>query len=206
MDLIRKYFPDLKHQQFSRYEKLLKIIPLLNERVNIISRKDITSLEMNHILHSLSIAMKFDFGNTTNVIDVGTGGGFPGIPLAIMYPHTHFTLIDSIGKKIRLVDELSEALELENVSTMWARMEKVNLKADFVVSRAVTSFPQLFQWTNKLIRPGNLNNMPNGLISLKGGDLSGELKPFEKHVEQFPISTWFEESVFSAKMIVYLKK
>ena len=206
MDLILKYFTNLLPSQLSRYEKLLRSLPLLNEKVNVISRKDIASLEERHILHSLSIAKKFSFGSGTRVIDVGTGGGFPGIPLAIMFPETHFTLVDSIGKKIRLVQELCGILDLKNVTPVNQRMEDLNIKADFVVSRAVTAFPKLHQWTHALIRPGPSRPMPNGLISLKGGELDEELKPYKNRVKQFPLSEWFEESFFYTKMIVYLNK
>jgi 16S rRNA (guanine527-N7)-methyltransferase len=206
MDLILKYFPDLLPTQLSHYEILLRTLPQLNEKVNVISRKDILSLEERHILHSLSIAKKFHFDPDTRVIDVGTGGGFPGIPLAIMFPETTFTLVDSIRKKIRLVEELCAYLDLKNVIPLNQRMEDLETKADFVVSRAVTAFPRLYQWTHKLIRPGHSGSMPNGLISLKGGDLEKELKPFRNRVKQFPLSEWFEESFFYAKMIVYLKK
>ncbi|MEN8226538.1 MAG: 16S rRNA (guanine(527)-N(7))-methyltransferase RsmG [Bacteroidota bacterium] len=206
MHLIRKYFPDLDQEQFRRFEKLLKIIPPLNEKVNIISRKDVISLEERHILHSLAIAKKFSFGQNSSVIDVGTGGGFPGIPLAILFPETRFTLVDSIGKKIRLVQEISEILKLQNVRAIQERMENLKITADFVVSRAVTAFPQLYRWSDKLIKPGLHKSMPNGLISLKGGDLEKELEPFKNRIELFPISTWFEEPFFCSKMIVYLKK
>jgi len=206
MDLILKYFPDLNAQQINHFEKLMLILPRLNQRVNVISRKDIDYLEEKHILHSLSIAKVFQFDSRTSVLDVGTGGGFPGIPLALMFPETSFTLVDSIGKKISLVEEIVEKLGLNNVTPINQRMELLDLKTDFVVSRAVTAFPRLHQWTKKLIRPGSEQSMPNGLISLKGGDLTNELKPFEKHVDCFPLSSWFEESFFSSKMIVYLKK
>jgi len=206
MELILKYFPDLPPSQVSRFESLLETLPGLNEKVNVISRKDIEFLEERHILHSLSIAKKFSFGPKTRVMDVGTGGGFPGIPLAILFPETSFVLVDSIGKKIRLVQELCSRLDLPNVSTLNRRMEKVDMKADFVVSRAVTAFPRLYQWTRNILRPGQNGSMPNGLISLKGGELEEELRPFRNRVKLFPLAECFEEAFFCTKMIVYLKK
>ena len=206
MDLILKYFPELLPSQISRYEILLNTLPELNEKVNVISRKDIESLEERHVLHSLSIAKKFHFEGGCSIIDVGTGGGFPGIPLAILFPESTFTLVDSIRKKIHLVEELCAKLDLKNVTALNLRMEAMDTQADCVVSRAVTAFPRLHQWTRKLIRPGQSGSMPNGLISLKGGDLEEELRPFQKHVKLFPLTEWFEESFFCTKMIVYLKK
>ena len=206
MDLILKYFPGLSSQQIQHFERLIQVLPRLNQKVNVISRKDITYLEERHILHSLSIAKKFQFDHKASVLDVGTGGGFPGIPLAILFPETAFTLVDSIGKKINLVNELVRELDLKNVSTVNERMEQLTLKTDFVVSRAVTAFPRLNQWTRKLIVRGHEQSMPNGLISLKGGDLEKELLPLQNLTEIFPLSSWFTESIFSSNMIVYLKK
>ncbi len=206
MELIHKYFPDLDHEQKGRFEKLLEILPELNEKVNVISRKDVGYLEERHILHSLSIAKKFNFNQTTSVIDVGTGGGFPGIPLAILFPETSFTLVDSIGKKIRTVQTISAILKLKNVAALQDRIERLDVTADFVISRAVTAFPQLYKWTQNLIRQGQKVAMANGLISLKGGDLIEELGPFNQSAELFPISTWFDESFFCTKKLVYLKK
>ena len=206
MDLILKYFPELTSQQIKHFEQLMLILPRLNERVNVISRKDIAYLEERHILHSLSIAKLLRFDSNARVLDVGTGGGFPGIPLALMFPEASFTLVDSIRKKISLVSEIVEELNLKNVTPLNQRMEQLNLKADFVVSRAVTAFPKLHLWTQKLIEPGSGQSMPNGLISLKGGDLDKELMPFKQQLKVFPLSSWYEESFFSTKMIVYLKK
>ncbi|MGW8316346.1 MAG: 16S rRNA (guanine(527)-N(7))-methyltransferase RsmG [Bacteroidales bacterium] len=206
MQLIRSYFPELTPLQIERYREMQKLIPGLNQQVNVISRKDIGSLEERHILHSLSIARKFSFHPGCSVIDAGTGGGFPGIPLAIYFPEVRFTLVDSIGKKIRLVQELAGMIGLENVSAVHSRVENMEQKADFVVSRAVTHFSKLHQWTAPLIRSGKRSNLPNGLISLKGGDLQQELQPFSNRIEIFPISQWFREPFFSTKMIVYLKK
>jgi 16S rRNA (guanine527-N7)-methyltransferase len=206
MELIRKYFPDLTEWQIRTFEMLLEIVPRLNQRVNVISRKDIVYLEERHILHSLSIAMKFRFESGTRVVDAGTGGGFPGIPLAILFPETTFTLVDSIGKKINLVREITHTLKLKNITLLNERIERVKLKTDFVVSRAVTAFPVLYKWTRHIIVPGHQYSMPNGLISLKGGDLQKELSQFTESVLQFPLSTWFDEPFFYSKMIVYLKK
>jgi 16S rRNA (guanine527-N7)-methyltransferase len=206
MRLIRSYFPEFTPLQLERFHELLMTIPHLNLQVNVISRKDIGALEERHVLHSLSIARKFSFHPGSTVIDAGTGGGFPGIPLAICFPEVRFTLVDSIGKKIRMVQRLAEGLGLENVTPVQSRLEELNLKADFVVSRAVTNFSKLHQWTGPLIRPGRKSNLPNGLISLKGGDLREELQPFGDRIQVFPISVWFREPFFSTKMIVYLKK
>jgi 16S rRNA (guanine527-N7)-methyltransferase len=205
MELIRKYFPRLDATQERQFSKLIEVIPTLNQQVNVISRKDIEHLEERHILHSLSIAKKFTFEPNQTVVDVGTGGGFPGIPLAILFPKTRFILVDSIGKKIRLVDEVSYALELKNVRALHQRAESLGGSANFVVSRAVSAFPKLHEWTWRLIKPGRGQEM-NGLIALKGGDLETELSPFRKKVKIFPISDCFEESFFSTKAIVYLKK
>ncbi len=206
MQLIRTYFPEFTLLQLERFRELLVMLPQLNLQVNVISRKDIGALEERHVLHSLSIARKFSFHPGSTVIDAGTGGGFPGIPLAICFPEVRFILVDSIGKKIRLVQKLAESLGLDNVDPVQSRVEELNLKADFVVSRAVTDFSKLHQWTSPLIRHGGRSNLPNGLISLKGGDLQEELQPFGDRIRLFPISGWFHEPFFSTKMIVYLKK
>jgi 16S rRNA (guanine527-N7)-methyltransferase len=205
MELIRKYFPQLNTTQERQFSKLIEILPGLNQQVNVISRKDIDHLEERHILHSLSIAKKFSFAPGQSVIDVGTGGGFPGIPLAILFPESSFFLVDSIGKKINMVKEISASLDLKNVSALNQRAETLDKKADFVVSRAVTAFPKLYQWTSPLIKRSR-GEQKRGMIALKGGDLETELSSFQNRVQLFPISQWFEESFFSTKTIVYIKK
>ena len=206
MDLILKYFPELSSRQREQFRILLHILPGLNQKVNVISRKDIAHLEERHVLHSMAIAKKFHFDPGARVLDVGTGGGFPGIPLAIFFPEVSFTLVDSIGKKVKLVEEIVRELGLENVRLIWQRMEQLDELTDFVVSRAVTALPKLVQWTRRLIEPGHRHSFPNGLISLKGGDLDQEISAYRERLEIFPISNWFDESFFSSKMIVYLKK
>jgi 16S rRNA (guanine527-N7)-methyltransferase len=206
MELIRKYFQGLDRLQSSQFEKLLEIIPPLNQKVNIISRKDMAHLEERHILHSLSIAKQFEFGRNISVIDAGTGGGFPGIPLAILFPEAHFMLVDSIGKKIRMVREICDALGLKNTRAVHSRVEELEMKADFVVSRAVTAFPRLVEWTDRLILTSGEGSGAGGWIALKGGDLLPELGRLSRRVELYPVSTWFQEPFFSTKTIVYLKK
>jgi len=206
MDLIRKYFPGLSQHQQSAFGDLLDLLPRLNQQVNVISRKDIPHLEERHILHSLSIAKAFEFPAEADILDAGTGGGFPGIPLAILFPHCSFTLVDSIGKKIRLVEALISHLKLENVRTLHSRMEQVDFRFDFVVSRAVASLAKLNGWVHPLFRPLEEEDpSERGLIALKGGDLDQELLPFRDRVELFYLNRWFEEAFFSTKMIVYLK-
>jgi len=205
MELIRKYFPRLETTQERQFQKLIEVIPILNKQVNIISRKDIDHLEERHILHSMAIAKKFSFAPGNSVIDVGTGGGFPGIPLAILFPESNFILVDSIGKKINLVKEIFSLLGLKNVRAIHQRAETLVERADFVVSRAVTAFPRLYQWTGSLIKSGREEGL-NGLIALKGGDLESELSSFGNRVQLYPISEWFEEPFFSTKTIVYLNK
>lgn len=203
MDLIQKYFPQLDSRQLFQLEELIRIIPDLNLKVNIISRKDIEHLEERHILHSMSIAKRFSFNPGQTVVDVGTGGGFPGIPLAILFPETQFILVDSIGKKIRLVNEIISSLKLTNVRALNQRAETIGKKADFVVARAVTAFPKLHEWSKTLLKEGG-KLKEGGLIALKGGDLEAELSSYGKKVHLFPISEHFEESFFSTKTIVYI--
>lgn len=206
MDLILKYFPELTSLQKKHFEKLIQLYPVWNEKINVISRKDIQHLEERHILHSLAIARYIQFKARTTVLDLGTGGGFPGIPLAVLFPDTQFMLVDSIAKKIKVVNEISDVLGLKNISSRHARAEELKERFDFVVCRAVAPINKIDNWTKDKIRKKDFNDLPNGLICLKGGDIEEELKSIRKRTRIVPVSNWFTEAFFSTKMIVYLKK
>lgn len=202
--LIEKYFPDLSASQLQRFAQLQPLYEEWNARINVVSRKDISLLVERHVLHSLAIAkiVRFEAGN--RVIDVGTGGGFPGIPLAIMFPEASFTLVDSIAKKIKVVQEVASALKLENVSAQQARAEAMQGKFDFAVSRAVTSFPELYGWIRQKIAAGKCGGIANGIIALKGGDLEKELGALYTKATIYRLSDFFEEPFFETKMAVYM--
>lgn len=205
MELIVKYFPKLTEKQQVQFAALPQLYREWNEKINVISRKDIDNLTERHILHSLAIAEIIRFKEGTEVLDVGTGGGFPGIPLAILFPEVQFTLIDSVGKKIKVVNAVVEALGLENVKTYHQRVQENKNKYDFVTSRAVTNLQELFKISRKNIKKEDgKNGLPNGIICLKGGNLSEELRPFDKNTMEFPISEFFEEEFFETKKVVYL--
>ena len=175
-----------------------------NDKINVISRKDIDYLYLHHVLHSLSIARFVTWKPGTKVLDAGTGGGFPGIPLAIYFPEVEFTLVDSIAKKLKVVQAVSGEIGLKNIQTRWSRVEEMNQKFDFVVSRAVTAFPEFVGWVSKLINPGGFNDILNGVICLKGGDIEQEIRQFEGKVRIQEVSGYFEEECFLSKKIIYL--
>jgi 16S rRNA (guanine527-N7)-methyltransferase len=204
MDAIKKYFPSLTELQIKQFSSLKDIYTEWNSKINLISRKDIENFYIHHVLHSLAIAKIITFAPGTSVLDVGTGGGFPGIPLAIMFPAVGFSLLDSIEKKIKVVTEISKEIGLSNVNPLRIRAEEHKLKYDFVVSRAVTAFPEFFKMTIKNIKPGGKNKISNGILYLKGGDLSAELAGYMKRVSVLDISDFFSEPFYETKRIVYL--
>jgi 16S rRNA (guanine527-N7)-methyltransferase len=175
-----------------------------NEKINVVSRKDIDALYEKHILHSLGIAKVCSFKDGTEILDVGTGGGFPGIPLAVMFPECQFTLVDSIGKKIKVVEEVANGLELKNVKALNARAEQVDIKVDFVVSRAVTRFAPFYEWIKNKFLKGGFNDLDNGVLYLKGGDLEEEMKEYGKKYRLFELSNYFSEEFFETKKVVYV--
>ncbi len=203
IDLIVKYFPDLSEKQIEQFAQLEEVYNLWNAKINVISRKDIDQLYLKHILHSLAIAKFVDFAPGTNIVDIGTGGGFPGIPLSIMFPESEFLLVDSIGKKITVVNEVIQAIGLKNAKGVQARLEELKEMPDFYVTRAVAPFAELVKWINKGINSKkHKNQLKNGLIALKGGDLTDELKNYPNS-SVTPISDYFEEEYFDQKFIVY---
>ncbi len=203
MEILRKNFPGLSSEQYSKLEKLSGLYTYWNSRINVISRKDIEHLYERHVLHSLAIAKVISFEPGTKVLDVGTGGGFPGIPLAILFPEVSFHLVDSIQKKIKVVDEVRDAIGLQNVITTHCRAQEIVGSYDFVVSRAVTAMPRFVGWVRKKFRTDGFNSLQNGILYLKGGDLKEELSQFPNAVI-FPISNYFDEPFFETKKVVHL--
>lgn len=204
VDVITKYFPNLTAKQLEQFAQLEALYSEWNEKINVISRKDIGNLYEHHVLHSLGIAKALNFRAGTTVVDVGTGGGFPGIPLAILFPDVQFHLVDSIGKKIRVAEEIRKTLGLTNCTTEQSRMEDVKGKYHFVVSRAAMPMPDLVKLVRKNIGREAINSLPNGILTLKGGDLHAELAPYRKDVTVYQLSDWFEEEFFETKQLVYL--
>jgi 16S rRNA (guanine527-N7)-methyltransferase len=205
MDLILKYFKGLSDKQVARFSALYDLYQDWNSKINVISRKDIDNLYERHVLHSLAIAKIIDFKPGTTIIDVGTGGGFPGIPLAIFFPDSQFHLVDSIGKKIKVATEISNALELQNTTFSHNRIENEKTKFDFVVSRAVMPLQDLVRLTQKNIEHKNQkNSLPNGLICLKGGELNQEVQPYKNRATLYSLKDFFKEEFFITKKAVYL--
>ncbi len=204
MELILKYFPELTERQREQFAALLPLYEDWNAKINVISRKDMANFYQHHVLHSLAIAKVQPFKTQADILDVGTGGGFPGIPLAILFPHSNFYLVDSIGKKIKVVQSVADALELKNVRAEQIRAEQVQGDFDFIVSRAVTDLSQFTQWVRGKVSDIHYHHLRNGILYLKGGDLTDELFPFRKKVRTWDISDFFEEEYFQTKKVIYL--
>lgn len=205
MDIILKYFPDITSQQKEQFGKLQDLYSYWNAQINVISRKDIESLYEKHVLHSLGIAKVIRFKPGTKILDVGTGGGFPGIPLAILFPECQFHLVDSIGKKIKVVTEVATALGLKNLTAQHERAEKIKDRYHFIVSRAVTEFPVFYNWIYKKILKENFNDLPNGILYLKGGDLQQEFGQHYNKATFYNLNTFFDEEFFETKKVVHYK-
>jgi len=203
MEILLKHFPDLSATQIIQFEQLEPLYATWNAMINVVSRKDIDQLYERHVLHSLGIAKVQAFKSNSHILDVGTGGGFPGIPLAILFPETQFYLVDAIAKKIKVVQAVADALNLKNVKAAQLRAEKVNGIFDFIVSRAVTNMADFVKWTQKKVAKKQNHNLENGILYLKGGDLSAELANFPK-AQQFNLTDYFEAPFFETKKVVHL--
>lgn len=208
MELILKHFNQLTKKQTDQLQMLDALYKEWNEKINVISRKDIDNLYLHHVLHSLAIAKYISFKDNTRILDLGTGGGFPGIPLAILFPNCNFLLVDSIGKKLKVIEEVASAIELTNVGTNHSRVEDIkNEKFDFVVTRAVATVDKLFQWSRKSLSSKHINAIPNGIIALKGGNLKEEMKllPRGEYYELTPLKKLINEEYFDEKTLVYIQ-
>ena len=203
MELILKYFPNLTETQISQFRDLEDLYKDWNTKINVVSRKDIDELYLRHVLHSLGIAKVISFKDNSSVMDVGTGGGFPGVPLAILFPKCEFHLVDSINKKLKVVNDIVDALGLQNIKTTHSRVEVVDGQYDFIVSRAVTAMPEFTKWIKGKVKRKQNNDLKNGILYLKGGNLSEELKQYST-VQLFPLSNYFQEDFFETKKVVYL--
>ncbi len=202
--LVKKYFPEITEQQEAQFDQLLPLYKEWNEKINVVSRKDIENLMLHHVLHSLAIAKFLPFRPGTEVLDVGTGGGFPGIPLAILFPETQFLLVDSIGKKIKVVEGVAESLGLSNVQAKHTRAEDVDQDFEFIVSRAVTRLTPFYYWVKNKISPNHFHTQRNGLLLLKGGELTEEIAELGKKVKVTELTSYFKEDFFETKKLVYV--
>ena len=203
MELILKYFPELTETQINQFEALEGLYTDWNAKINVVSRKDIDELYLRHVLHSLAIAKVIQFKDDSTILDVGTGGGFPGVPLAIMFPNCQFHLVDSINKKLNVINAVCEALEITNIKTTHSRVEAIDETFDFIVSRAVTAMPEFTKWVKGKIAKRQQNDIKNGILYLKGGDLTEELRQYT-NVKAFLLSDYFEEDFFETKKVIYL--
>jgi 16S rRNA (guanine527-N7)-methyltransferase len=203
-ELIKKYFPEITETQLQQFEQLFPLYVEWNEKINVVSRKDIDNLMLHHVLHSLAIAKFIEFRPGTEILDVGTGGGFPGIPLAILFPACSFLLIDSIGKKIKVVEGVAESIGLTNVRAEHIRAEDVDQDFEFIISRAVTRLSPFYYWVRKKISPNHFHTKRNGLILLKGGDLKEEIEELERKTKVVELPSYFQEPFFETKKLVYV--
>ena len=205
LNLVTSNFPNLSQDQIDQLSKLKSLYEYWNNQINVISRKDTDNFYERHVLHSLSIAKIIQFTDGTKIMDVGTGGGFPGIPLAILFPKCQFLLVDSIGKKIKVVREIAESLNLDNIRTLHSRVEDVDEQFDFVISRAVTAMPKFIKWTKGKFLKQNNNLLKNGILYLKGGDLEDEMATVKKAVQIFELNDTFKTEFFETKKVVYVR-
>jgi 16S rRNA (guanine527-N7)-methyltransferase len=201
---ISHYFPELSSIQSARFTRLHEVYNFWNNQINVISRKDMDNFYLHHVLHSLAISKVIKFKAGSEILDVGTGGGFPGIPLAIMFPDVKFHLVDSIGKKIKVVSEVASALQLKNVTWQATRAETIRHQYDFIVARAVTQWNDLHSWTSRLLKKKQENALPNGWLLLKGGDLNDEFRLSRSKMVEYPVSDFFKEDFFETKKVIYI--
>ncbi|MDG2152506.1 MAG: 16S rRNA (guanine(527)-N(7))-methyltransferase RsmG [Crocinitomicaceae bacterium] len=202
MDIIQKYFPEISKEQYNKLKELKYHYEEWNQKINVISRKDIENFYERHVLHSLAIAKVIQFNDHSQIIDVGTVGGFPGIPLAILFPKAHFTLLDSIGKKLKVIDEITQTLDINNVKTIHSRVEDIDSKYDYILSRAVTNLPKFLKLTRNVRKNKSTTN--SGIYYLKGGDFEMELKQIKRKSQTTALSTFFEEDFFATKKIIHI--